>query len=206
MNYAVIPATTTTLIQQIAEEKHHQETPHSKAIEIAMTRDVEDNGVNKYSFDQDVYKSARNFNDTMLIVGENKDFPPLLPDREPYCVSFCGIDDPYHPYNYPFYKKALYVTTVGFSTFSLSMGSAMFASAASELKQIFHIGTSVAALPTALFILGFAAGPVIYGPMSELVGRKPVLALSTLGYVCFEFGTAAAKDLQTIMICRFFAG
>lgn len=202
----MIPATTTTLIQQIAEEKHHQETPHSKAIEIAMTRDVEDNGVNKYSFDQDVYKSARNFNDTMLIVGENKDFPPLLPDREPYCVSFCGIDDPYHPYNYPFYKKALYVTTVGFSTFSLSMGSAMFASAASELKQIFHIGTSVAALPTALFILGFAAGPVIYGPMSELVGRKPVLALSTLGYVCFEFGTAAAKDLQTIMICRFFAG
>lgn len=91
LNYAVIPATTTTLIQQIAEEKHHQETPHSKAIEIAMTRDVEDNGVNKYSFDQDVYKSARNFNDTMLIVGENKDFPPLLPDREPYCVSFAGL-------------------------------------------------------------------------------------------------------------------
>lgn len=175
--------------------------------EPASNEDLEDKGETKYSFNKDAYKSTEAINnDTMLMVGENRDFPPLLPDRGSYCVSFCGIDDPYHPHNYPFYKKVMFITAVGFSTFSLSMGSAMFASAAEDLKRIYHIGTSVAALPTALFILGFAAGPVIYGPLSEMVGRKPVLAVSTLGYICFEFGTAAAKDLQTIMICRFFAG
>lgn len=69
--------------------------------------------------------------------------------------------------------------------------------------KIFHIGTSVAELGTALFIIGFAAGPVIYGPSSEVFGRKPVMVLSSFGYVCFEFATAAAKDLHTIMLCRF---
>ncbi|EGW30190.1 uncharacterized protein SPAPADRAFT_63803 [Spathaspora passalidarum NRRL Y-27907] len=32
------------------------------------------------------------------------------------------------------------------------------------------------------------------------------MVISCLGYVCFSFAVATAKDLQTIMICRFFAG
>lgn len=141
-----------------------------------------------------------------LLIGGDKPFPPPLPDRIPYCVAFDGASDPYHPHNHSLAKKALYTFAVGLSTFSLSMGSAMFASANEDLKKIFHIGTSVAELGTALFIIGFAAGPVIYGPSSEVFGRKPVMVLSSFGYVCFEFATAAAKDLQTIMLCRFFAG
>ncbi|KAI5966591.1 hypothetical protein CANMA_003268 [Candida margitis] len=139
-------------------------------------------------------------------LGGGRLLPPQLPDRSPYCVAFNGENDPYHPHNYSIIKKALYTFAVGLSTFSLSMGSAMFASTNEDLKEIFHIGTAVAELGTALFIIGFAAGPVIYGPSSEVFGRKPVMVLSSFGYVCFEFGTATAKDLQTIMLCRFFAG
>lgn len=55
-------------------------------------------------------------------------------------------------------------------------------------------------------MLGFAAGPIIWGPLSELYGRKIVMVPSCLGYVCFSFAVATGKDIQTIMICRFFAG
>ncbi|KAG5417940.1 hypothetical protein I9W82_004268 [Candida metapsilosis] len=144
--------------------------------------------------------------DVALSMGENIPFPPMLPDRNPYCVAFNGLNDPYHPHNYPFWKKFLYSASVGIAALSVSMGSAMFSQGSAELKEIYHIGTSVAALATSLFVFGFAAGPVVYGPMSELFGRKPVMVISCLGYVSFQFGVAVAKDLQTIMLCRFFAG
>ncbi|KAI5956011.1 hypothetical protein KGF57_003497 [Candida theae] len=150
---------------------------------------------------------TRDYADTThLSMGENIPFPPMLPDRNPYCVAFNGLSDSYHPHNYPLWKKLLYSASVATAALSMSMGSAMFSQGSEELREIYHIGTSVAALATSLFVFGFAAGPVIYGPMSELFGRKPVLVISSLGYVCFQFGVATAKDLQTIMLCRFFAG
>ncbi|CAD1812004.1 Major Facilitator Superfamily protein [Candida parapsilosis] len=141
-----------------------------------------------------------------LSMGENIPLPPMLPDRTPYCVAFNGLNDPYHPHNYPLWKKLLYSASVAMAALSLSMGSAMFSQGSRDLQEIYHIGTSVAALATSLFVFGFAAGPVVYGPMSELFGRKPVMVISCLGYVSFQFGCAAAKDLQTIMLCRFFSG
>jgi MFS transporter, DHA1 family, multidrug resistance protein len=42
--------------------------------------------------------------------------------------------------------------------------------------------------------------------MSELRGRKLPLVISVFGFSVFAAGCATAKDLQTLMICRFFMG
>lgn len=42
--------------------------------------------------------------------------------------------------------------------------------------------------------------------MSELYGRKPAVLAPYFIAAIFSFGTATAKDLQTVMITRFFAG
>ncbi|CUM56269.1 uncharacterized protein AC631_03929 [Debaryomyces fabryi] len=139
-------------------------------------------------------------------MGGGKDYPPPLGSRDPYVVSFNGPDDPIHPHNWPQIKKIFTCMVVGLTALSVSLGSAMFAEANQDLKTIYHIGTSVAALGVSLFVLGFAAGPIIWGPLSELYGRKIVMVPSCLGYVCFSFAVATGKDIQTIMICRFFAG
>lgn len=46
----------------------------------------------------------------------------------------------------------------------------------------------------------------MWAPLSELYGRKPAVLLPYFVAAIFSFATAAAKDLQTIMITRFFAG
>lgn len=148
---------------------------------------------------------AQSSGEPMPTMGGGKPLPPMLPDREPYCVAY-EENDPSHPHNFPLHKKIAFCICVGLSALSVSIGSAMFSSASREVMEIFHIGTSVAALGTALFVFGFAAGPIIYGPLSELFGRKYVMVISNLGYVCFLFGVATAKDIQTVMLCRFFAG
>lgn len=42
--------------------------------------------------------------------------------------------------------------------------------------------------------------------MSELRGRKLPLLISMFGFGVFAAGSATAKDLQTLMLCRFFMG
>jgi DHA1 family multidrug resistance protein-like MFS transporter len=57
-----------------------------------------------------------------------------------------------------------------------------------------------------LTILGFAFGPILWAPLSELQGRRLPIVISSFGLMVFNFAVAASKDLQTVMLCRFFAG
>ncbi|PNP39175.1 hypothetical protein TGAMA5MH_08852 [Trichoderma gamsii] len=52
----------------------------------------------------------------------------------------------------------------------------------------------------------FGVGPLIWAPVSELYGRKVSILPPFFIAACFVFGTATAKDLQTVMITRFFTG
>ena len=52
----------------------------------------------------------------------------------------------------------------------------------------------------------FGLGPLLWAPMSEAYGRKIAVLPPYFVAACFVFGTATAKDLQTILITRFFAG
>lgn len=139
-------------------------------------------------------------------MGGGKDYPPPLPDREAYLVSYNGEDDPTFPHNWSLTKRVWLTFVSGYTALSLILGSSMLAETNPYIMAEFHIGNTTATLTTSLFVFGFASGPVIWGPISELYGRRLPLVLSSLGYVCFCFGVATAKDIQTIMICRFFAG
>jgi DHA1 family multidrug resistance protein-like MFS transporter len=54
--------------------------------------------------------------------------------------------------------------------------------------------------------LTLAVGPTLWAPLSELKGRKLPLVIAMFGFSVFSIATATAKDLQTILICRFFGG
>ena len=143
----------------------------------------------------ELYEEAAHSKEPMPKMGGNKPYPPTLPDREPYLVAYDGPDDPIFPHNWTLKSKLLSCFCVGLSALSVSMGSAMFSLGAIEIMAEFHIGSVVATLGTSLFVFGFASGPIIWGPLSELYGRKVVLVPSLFGYMCFSFATATAKDI-----------
>lgn len=51
--------------------------------------------------------------------------------------------------------------------------------------------------------MGFALGPLIWVPMSELYGRLMPLYLGYAVFVMFQVPVGVAQILQTILICRF---
>ena len=71
---------------------------------------------------------------------------------------------------------------------------------------MFGVSTEVSTLGTSLYVLGFALGPLLWAPFSELKGRKTPILISMFGYTVFQAAVATAENLQTIMICRFFGG
>lgn len=147
-----------------------------------------------------------------------------LPDAKAYEIEFDGDNDPWKPYNWPSWTK--YVTAsvlidqnsidecsrfytsfiVCCGTFVASFDSALFAAGISQASRDFSVSDEVAILGTSLFVLGFAFGPLIWAPTSELIGRRWPLCVGMLGCSIFTLGSAAAKDVQTLIICRFFAG
>ena len=64
----------------------------------------------------------------------------------------------------------------------------------------------VSTLGISLYVLGFATGPIIWAPLSELSGRRMPLLVGMFGFGLFSIAVATAKDFQTIMLCRYFSG
>ncbi|KAA8909371.1 hypothetical protein TRICI_004537 [Trichomonascus ciferrii] len=139
-------------------------------------------------------------------MGGGKPYPPELPDREAWKVEFDGPDDPVFPHNWPNKRKIFVCIVLGYATLCSAWGSSVYSSAAPFIMQQYGIGQVPATLGISLYVLGFASGPVLWAPLSELYGRKPPIMVSMMGLTLFTFAVATAQDLQTIMICRFFAG
>ncbi|KIY03520.1 uncharacterized protein Z520_00211 [Fonsecaea multimorphosa CBS 102226] len=121
-------------------------------------------------------------------------------------VDFDGADDLYRPVNWNMKKKVLTTALYGFTTMTATWASSSYSPGTQQVAEQFHIGTEVSTLGTTLFLIGFGIGPLLWAPLSEVYGRKNAVLPPMFVAACFSFGTGAAKDIQTIMITRFFTG
>ncbi|KAF2667798.1 major facilitator superfamily transporter [Microthyrium microscopicum] len=139
-------------------------------------------------------------------MGAGKPYPPALPDREEFVVEFDGVDDPMHAQNWTLKRKLTTSAMLAYTTFVASFASSLFSATITVIAGVFHVNREVTTLGTSLYVLGFAFGPIFWAPLSELKGRRLPLIIAPFAMACFNFAVAVAKDLQTVMICRFFAG
>lgn len=139
-------------------------------------------------------------------MGLGKPMPPPLPAQEEYVVEFDGPDDPLHAQNWPMRKKVLTAIMLGYTTLVSAFTSSIFSTATGVVAAQYHVSTEVGLLGLSFYVLGFAIGPLFWAPLSELRGRRLPLVLSMFGFSIFQVGVGAAKDLQTILLCRLWGG
>ena len=61
-------------------------------------------------------------------------------------------------------------------------------------------------LPTAIFLIGYCIGPLLWSPMSETIGRRPVLFWSFSVFVLGTLGCALAPNWSSLLIFRVVCG
>lgn len=138
--------------------------------------------------------------------GGGKPYPPPLPEREEFVVEFSGFDDPRHAQNFPMKKKVIIGAVLVFFSLAATLASSIFSAGSSAVGQEFNVGREVVTLGTSLFVLGYAMGPSVFAPISELYGRRVPVIFAAVGFGIFCTACAVAKDYQTLVISRFFAG
>ncbi|KAI5778298.1 major facilitator superfamily domain-containing protein [Geopyxis carbonaria] len=138
--------------------------------------------------------------------GGGKDYPPPLTHRDHYVVDFTGPDDPLHGQNWPLRKKLITAAVLGYTTFVSAWGSSIYSAATSEVSAHFGVSTEVSLLGMSFYVLGFAFGPLVWAPLSELKGRRLPLLVSVFGFSIFQIAVAVAKDVQTVLLSRFWGG
>ena len=82
--------------------------------------------------------------------------------------------------------------------------SSCYSAGTRQIAEEFGVGTQVSILGTSLFLVGFGIGPLLWAPLSEVYGRRIAVFAPMFVAICFSFGSATAKDFQTLMLTRFF--
>lgn len=59
---------------------------------------------------------------------------------------------------------------------------------------------------TSGFVLGFVVGPLLWAPMSEVLGRRNLFIGTYILFTIFNGGVIASQNIWTLIILRFFAG
>lgn len=57
-----------------------------------------------------------------------------------------------------------------------------------------------------IFVLGFACGPLLLAPLSEMYGRVVVYNVTNVSLVCFTILCAVARNEATLLAARFLSG
>lgn len=67
----------------------------------------------------------------------------------------------------------------------------------------FGVGAAAVQLTLSAFLFGFAAGQIIYGPVSDRRGRKPTLIAGLLVYTLASVACAYAPSIEVLIVARF---
>ncbi|OJJ02228.1 hypothetical protein ASPVEDRAFT_131428 [Aspergillus versicolor CBS 583.65] len=122
-------------------------------------------------------------------------------------MGWDGPNDPSNPLNWSPFNRNLHVVVVSLFTLVANLAATMFAPGAEQLAAEFHImNETVIAMTVSLYVLGFALGPLLLAPLSELYGRLPLYCISNIVYFAFTAGCAFSTSISMFLAFRFFAG
>ncbi|KAI0121105.1 bicyclomycin resistance protein [Xylariales sp. AK1849] len=175
------------------EEKQRRASIAEKRRKSDVTRVV----TTPASVDRDVEKEAS--------VGANT--PDEDVDEDDPDVVWWDDNDPEHPYNWPRWRTLSNIILISAMTFITPLASSIFAPGVPQLMEEFQSSSlEMASFVVSIYILGFAFGPLLMAPFSELYGRVPVYHLCNIGFLAFVVGCALAPNLSTLLAFRFFSG
>ncbi|KAE8379895.1 major facilitator superfamily domain-containing protein [Aspergillus bertholletiae] len=120
-------------------------------------------------------------------------------------------DDPDHPFKRSLPARWLTVITVSLCSLCVACTSSIYTTTYGQILKEFHCSQEIATLGLSLFVFGMGLGPLVLGPLSEvrsffLYGRRVIFLSSFVFFLIWLIPCAVARNIQTLLIARFFNG
>jgi DHA1 family multidrug resistance protein-like MFS transporter len=121
-------------------------------------------------------------------------------------VEFDGPNDAGNPKNWTAKRRWAITISMGLLVFTVTFASSIFSVNIRTVQELYNVELVTATLGVALFVLGFVFGPIAFGPMSEVLGRKIPLFFGFALFAIFQIPVALAQNITTICVGRFLGG
>lgn len=127
--------------------------------------------------------------------------------KDPNIVDWEGPDDPKNPYNWPAKKKWANIAILSLLTLLIPLASSMFAPGVPDVMRDFGTESeSLATFVVSVYILGFALGPLVLAPLSEMYGRVWIYNVCNVLFTIFTVACGLATNMNMLIGFRFLAG
>ncbi|RHZ57300.1 MFS transporter [Aspergillus thermomutatus] len=123
-----------------------------------------------------------------------------------FLVDWENDHDPLKPSNYSLPRRISATLIVTALAFVVGAASSIESGVLPQNSAAFHVSEVVASLATGIYLLGFAAGSLVSGPLSEILGRNAVYAGSLTLFMLFVMASGLAPNIGAQLACRFLAG
>lgn len=132
---------------------------------------------------------------------------PSSDDAAPKQIDWDGPNDPENPMNWSWGRKWTATILVSCFTFISPFSSTMVTPALDSIGRDLNIGPGfMQALVMSIFLLGYAQGPFVLAPLSEIYGRVHVLQYANLIYLAFNTACGFATSRSQLLAFRFLSG
>ncbi|KAL5340688.1 major facilitator superfamily domain-containing protein [Aspergillus crustosus] len=132
--------------------------------------------------------------------------PTPPPTPTPMIITFDDCPKA-NPYKWPLSRKLYVVFFTLLSVMNSGISSSLPSNAAPYIMKDFKVeDSSQSSLPTGIFLLGYVVGPLIWSPLSETIGRRPVLVYTFIVFFLFTLASALAPGWSTLLFFRFVCG
>ncbi|KAF4637123.1 hypothetical protein G7Y89_g977 [Cudoniella acicularis] len=127
----------------------------------------------------------------------------LKPDGQHHwkIVTFLP-NDPENPKNWSKAYKWYCTMVVAITCFVVAFCSSVITADIIGVEKEFNRSEEVALVSISIFVVGFGLGPMVFAPLSEVLGRRIIYATTLLVAVIFIIPCALAPNIQTLLVCR----
>lgn len=131
-----------------------------------------------------------------------------LDDKGCILVTWYSDNDPANPQNWSLKKKVWVSFVIMYYTFAVYVGSAIFAYAIHDISVQMGVSEIVATLTLTLFVAGYAVGPLVLAPISEIaaIGRNPPYVLSLVVFCLLQIPSGLTNSFPGLAVLRFLSG
>jgi hypothetical protein len=203
-----------SLVQLAIQEGHDADIPSNDGV---VTGKAADDVARSFvsspasAFEKDVEKEAggpeSRPSSSPSVKGPEAAPPPngnAAPSSE---VWWDGDDDPENPMNWSPFRKWGTVTLVSGLTLLTPLGSSIFVPSIPTVMAEFNSNSELlSGFVVSVYVLGFAFGPLVIAPLSEMYGRLALYHVCGVLFLICNVACALSTSLNMLIAFRFLAG
>lgn len=125
--------------------------------------------------------------------------------QDPYIIEWLPGESA-DPYQWSKFRRWMITLVAAIATLCVAFASSVYSGATLYIAEHFGVSRELSIAGVSLFVLGFALGPLVWAPLSEMYGRRLPFIISYGPFFLFHLGGAVGKSMATVLVTRFFAG